>query len=164
MTRHRAAAALAVLMLGLGVAGCGGDDGDSAADDEASPTPEPVTLAKPFEVCSTALGQRLEAEVGFEVQPVDEVFNIADEDRTVLIGPPGEPIAQPAVNDAVRCMLRATGAPASVEQRLGATNAAAGPQMEIWDLDGTMLKFDWVVTTLPFSDDPTVTASFAVER
>ena len=143
----------------LGLTGCGGDD-DGGSDD--STTEENSTadgLRDAYEKCSETLRSELTAEFGADSTPLDEVFRLEDseESPTILVNPPTGSLATPFIYDAVVCVLDETGAPATVEQKLGASNAMSGPQSETYD----GITFDWSVGSQLGS--ATLTASFALK-
>lgn len=139
---------------------CGGGDGDEGSN-ASSPSEEPTSAAPnaleaTYEPCLNDLMGNLIGEFGTDAQPAGDFFTLEDDGTALLVDPPEEAGAAPLVYDAVKCVLDATGAPAVVEQRLGATVPTGERQSETWD----NITFDWSATR--DGSIPELTASFVI--
>lgn len=149
-------AAVVVLSVLTGCGGGGSDDG--SGEPEAEKEAPGAALVSAFEECSEGLESELTEKFGADEASLEEIFRLEDAETApvVLVNPPSGSLAQPAVYDAVVCLLDGTDAPATVEQKLGASTALSGPQSEAYE----GITFEWSVGT--GFDAPELTASFTV--
>lgn len=105
------------------LAGCGGEEPAVEAD----PASGPSLLEKAYEPCEE-LAAGVLAELDDSVA-AEEVIRLEDGGASLIVSTPapGGDVASGVALSVAACVLDETGAPATVEAKMGATSALSGP-------------------------------------